>query len=400
MAQEIQLEPDHRRGRPAVLESRGGRLDHRSAPQVGLHASVWHLPLTRASCGSFARSKSPGRAEHAHQPLVSCLVNGQTSTTPKRPVRRPSLPLPLRPDAVTVPLRACCGECYPITEECLKEGAHWEEKFTRAARRRRNSSADAHAHAHAARHRRVCDDIPGFGAMVSVDEIDRRHGTSSVAPAASPVSPSPAASYSTDSTEIEAGLAPSFSRKVSLGADPPPIVQEEADDDLFPLPSPRAFSSALQHAAEPDPFALPQGSATSGSHGDDDDTVFFTPDISPAIAAWEQGSHSSTSSPSESLGPTTPLQAYTRGMAVPASPHHQPEALFADETDNTDKDNDFAFADALPESPALPSTPSTPGAGRKRSFMNLPGRGSFMRAGADLWKGVTAIGSSPLPISI
>ena len=59
------------------------------------------------------------------------------------PTRRPSLPrYHRRQDELTIPLRDCCADCERITEECLKEGNDWEEKFSRGARRRRSASLE------------------------------------------------------------------------------------------------------------------------------------------------------------------------------------------------------------------------------------------------------------------
>ena len=58
-------------------------------------------------------------------------------------MRRPSLPIyHRRQDELTVPLRDCCADCQRITEECLKEGNDWKEKFSRGARRRRSASLE------------------------------------------------------------------------------------------------------------------------------------------------------------------------------------------------------------------------------------------------------------------
>ncbi|KAH9005878.1 hypothetical protein EDB86DRAFT_2876852 [Lactarius hatsudake] len=66
-----------------------------------------------------------------------------TPTTSARP-RAPSLP-PLQRserDRVTIPLRPCCPDCFSATERATLLGEKWTEKFSRAARRRRSASAD------------------------------------------------------------------------------------------------------------------------------------------------------------------------------------------------------------------------------------------------------------------
>ncbi|KAK7054719.1 hypothetical protein VNI00_003182 [Paramarasmius palmivorus] len=47
------------------------------------------------------------------------------------------------PKIVTIPLRACCTDCFHITEECLRTGNQWEERFSKGARRRRGSSVSS-----------------------------------------------------------------------------------------------------------------------------------------------------------------------------------------------------------------------------------------------------------------
>ncbi len=42
----------------------------------------------------------------------------------------------------TVPLRACCSNCFHAAEQSLQEGDQWKEKFTRGARRLRRASVD------------------------------------------------------------------------------------------------------------------------------------------------------------------------------------------------------------------------------------------------------------------
>lgn len=359
---------------------------------------------------SFSKSRSPTRGEQAHQPLVSCLVNGPTPT-PRRHARRPSLPLPPRPDAVTVPLRACCRECYPITEECLREDVAWEEKFTRGARRRRNSSADAHAHAHAARHRKVCDDVPGFESVVFADEVDKRRSL--------PPQPEP------EDDDVEQ-LAPSFSRRVQCADKPPPplrtpVIAEEAEEHLFPLPSPSASSPPLHACADGDFFTQsPDASrnarprADPGDDGEGDaprESIYYTPDASPAPMPRAPTTPSAQSSREDSADdsdmPLTPPPAHTHAAdAEPAKhgipiPPARPDTLYDDSLVAS-----FAFVDSPPldlHSHAGASGPTELSASpRRRHFMhmpNLPGPGSFLRAGADLFKGVGGLGG-PVPLSV
>ncbi|KAI0651242.1 hypothetical protein C8Q79DRAFT_1114248 [Trametes meyenii] len=93
--------------------------------------------------------------------------------------RRASLPQPVQPEVVTIPLRACCAQCYPSIDSCLKAGDHYQVHFSKGAARRRKSISDAHAPP-PSRSIRHClrDTMPGFDAIVAVDEIDHhRHST-------------------------------------------------------------------------------------------------------------------------------------------------------------------------------------------------------------------------------
>ena len=331
---------------------------------------------------SFSRTRSLTPSENGYQPLVPCIVNANanananpgastttTTTTTRRPhVRRPSLPLPPRPDLVTVPLRPCCAECYPITEECLREGVEWKEKFTRGARRRRNSSADMLAHAHAQRHRRVQDDVPGFEAVVLVDEVDKRHR---VGGATHDMSVAPADDGETENDgEGERLLLPSLTRlriadpsssakprtETSAIAEANEDEDEEAggaSDTGFPLPSPtrrttspgasfsplppvpcdddmRLLLQAMTDARAVEEFLLLHAGGTadgprhdvcyaeeeSGESGEGVNraSVYYTPDTSPVVPLLEPSS--AASSPEE--GPYTPSPRTPSPTAAPS----------------------------------------------------------------------------------
>ncbi|RDX43927.1 hypothetical protein OH76DRAFT_1360524 [Lentinus brumalis] len=131
--------------------------------------------------------RSPSR-DAAHRPLVSCLVQAESSTSTAshaipphrgRP-RRASLPAPVQADAVTVPLRSCCPQCYHSIDKCMKEGDHWEVHFSRGASRRRRSVSDAHTPSRS-RHC-VRDAMPGFDAIVAVDEVEQRRKSTEIDP--------------------------------------------------------------------------------------------------------------------------------------------------------------------------------------------------------------------------
>ncbi|KAE9411191.1 hypothetical protein BT96DRAFT_1670 [Gymnopus androsaceus JB14] len=193
-----------------------------------------------------ARSSSRGREPTS--PLSPCLVHRSPSSSriesvsPRKLERRPSLPNSppldvLGKPLVTIPLRSCCTDCVTITEECLKEGEAWVEKFTRGARRRRNSSADSDcgftpvASTHHG-HKDVAVIRLGSSASITVDEVDRRRRSREI---------EPDSSTGTSSSPINIPTAHS-------------AIIEEDEDQLFPLPSPRRSpNSSPANSASPSP---------------------------------------------------------------------------------------------------------------------------------------------------
>ncbi|EPQ61241.1 hypothetical protein GLOTRDRAFT_119138 [Gloeophyllum trabeum ATCC 11539] len=206
------------------------------------------VPKIISKKSSFTRD----REEAPPSPLSPCLVHREPgSPRSPRPVRRCSVPLSPRPDLVTIPLRACCPDCIHTTEESLKEGAEWKERFTRGARRRRNSSCSSDEGSGARYGESVRSSLERR--VLSVDEVDKRRRSSGSGDehdhhrgreciinlndesphlSRSPGSPNdpPCLGVST------VGLSPSIPR-----ASPIP---EEDEDQLFPLPSPRRSPSA------------------------------------------------------------------------------------------------------------------------------------------------------------
>ncbi|KAK0206665.1 hypothetical protein DFS33DRAFT_1273081 [Desarmillaria ectypa] len=90
------------------------------------------------------------------EPLLPCLVHREQRsvsthssptihhTIPAALTRTASLPMTdhTGKPVATVPLRACCPNCFHTTEQSLQEGDRWKEKFTRGARRLRRASID------------------------------------------------------------------------------------------------------------------------------------------------------------------------------------------------------------------------------------------------------------------
>ncbi len=310
----------------------------------------------------------------------------------------------------------------------MKEGDDWQEKFTRGARRRRNSSADACQHRHVQRHRSVRDDLPGFGAIVSVDEVDRRHGISRTAATASALSP--------DDSDEEA-LAPSLSRtKVSDTAlTPPPAaigeVEEEEEEDEFPFPLTSASTSRApltdeDHSHAPaspvlsealaDACQLSQHLESQTAEYEDDETirnretVYYTPDSSPMLESDEPSliySSPSLSTDKEDTvvidTPKTPPQT----SAIPitgTSAHHK--AWYSDFTLSTldilhessdlrrTRSSHYSTSSASPELTDYVPTLVASTSPRKRNFLqSLPSPSSFLRVGTDVLKGMAAPGT-------
>ncbi|KAL9715632.1 hypothetical protein Ac2012v2_000075 [Leucoagaricus gongylophorus] len=130
--------------------------DLSSSSFEGTHVVI-RIPIPK-----FIRRISPSRNASDRSlslspttPLSPCLVQRTPSCPASEPRYLPSqqplnrrLPQPnnqWRQDGQTVPLRACCPDCFPTTEQCLKEGSTWQENFTKGARRRRRASLDSSA---------------------------------------------------------------------------------------------------------------------------------------------------------------------------------------------------------------------------------------------------------------
>ncbi|KAF9466927.1 hypothetical protein BDZ94DRAFT_1233470 [Collybia nuda] len=284
-----------------------------ASPSLGPSSSVedarvvLKVPIPRLarfiskSTRSPSRGRSPSASPPTPKPLSPCLVHRSPSSSPSTPakaMRRSSLPLTThhkRKDdtALTIPLRACCPDCVPITEESLKEGEQWQEKFSRGARRRRSASLDNNdsflsSSPTALRQSRGFSAVtvnPSAPAVViscanprydkastfsiTVDEVDKRRKSLESEDDArrlrQPHNSSPRNSLAFHSPNAPFSSAPhtlvyrphekeastsstssSISASSELGSvDYPPRrpksspIQEEDEDQLFPLPSPR-----------------------------------------------------------------------------------------------------------------------------------------------------------------
>ncbi|KAK0468468.1 uncharacterized protein EV420DRAFT_468846 [Desarmillaria tabescens] len=121
-----------------------------SPPDVKEHITL-KIPLP-----SFLTKTLPSPHYTHAEPLSPCLVHREqrSASTHSSPTIHHAIPAALTRTAslpmtdhngkpvTTVPLRACCPNCFHTTEQSLQEGDRWKEKFTRGARRLRRASID------------------------------------------------------------------------------------------------------------------------------------------------------------------------------------------------------------------------------------------------------------------
>ncbi|KAK0491136.1 hypothetical protein IW261DRAFT_1413506 [Armillaria novae-zelandiae] len=121
-----------------------------SSPDGREHITL-KLPLP-----SFLTKTPPGPHCTHTEPLSPCLVHRERRsvstqssptihhTIPAALTRTASLPMTdhTGKSIATVPLRACCPNCFHAAERSLQEGDQWKEKFTRGAKRLRRASVD------------------------------------------------------------------------------------------------------------------------------------------------------------------------------------------------------------------------------------------------------------------
>ncbi|KAI0651392.1 hypothetical protein C8Q79DRAFT_897042 [Trametes meyenii] len=357
------------------------------------------------------KPRSPSRGDAAHRPLVSCLVHHDhpsadsprpsCSSSPSPRVGRPrraSLPQPVQPEVVTVPLRACCAQCYPSIDSCLKAGDHYQVHFSKGAARRRKSVSDAHAPP-PSRSIRHClrDTMPGFDAIVAVDEIDRRRRSTDIdALTAFTVQMAPPADP--DDLTLRRALSlpnemhPCRPPLVASVLPPPSLcsryhshphaapIPEEDEPRLSPrrtpVPSPFASSTnlpstRLAHAA---PVTLLQRLTSPAD-----------PSLSDFASATPEKAALETPLPAS---PITPL-SYERESSYFALKYEPPTTH--ERVPSTDSPTSSPSA-----SPRLEH--SRPGGlgRRKRSLINLPGAGSIFRASTQVLKGISSMGGVPM----
>ena len=289
---------------------------------------------------------------------------------------------------MTIPLRSCCLDCYPITEECLKEGSAWQEKFTRGARRLRNSSSDSGSPTFSAyrSRRKVSDDLPGFDQMLlQVDEVERLRKTTVESSSSLEDEGSSSSSTSNDETP-PSPIPPSLKRRtdsqvtmdISTLIKPLPIsppIQEEDEDQLFPLPrsphrtpipSPNPSSTNLVKDAKNMSDLLGR-LHVSGSD----------PDNVPALSPSSPSASASSSSPEISL-------------ATPSLSHNLP---FFSSSPNTS----IPLSASPPSTPNLHRVTSADRSPWKKPTIHIPTASSLLKTGADVLKGLS-MGGSPLAV--
>ncbi|KAJ3555147.1 hypothetical protein NP233_g12277 [Leucocoprinus birnbaumii] len=147
----------HRAGTAAAsdTESTDDPTSSTAAPLLSSSPGETHIVLC-VPTPRFVRQTSRSRALcEAHPPvhfqhhLPSLLPLASCNEYPPHRLQTPVAIRSLTHSAVgprthlTIPLRTCCPDCFRITDQCLKEGSSWQEKFTRGARRRRSASLDS-----------------------------------------------------------------------------------------------------------------------------------------------------------------------------------------------------------------------------------------------------------------
>ncbi|KAH8829833.1 hypothetical protein DL96DRAFT_1706675 [Flagelloscypha sp. PMI_526] len=214
---EVNLTEKHIRiptwGRRAASESTGV-FDETEPEKEGVRIV---LPRFRRSHStSSKRLASP-----TTPPALPSILRSPSLTPPLVPkrLRRPSLPVPLH--AETIPLRACCHECYSITEESIND-PEWVEKFSKSAQ---------HPHLH-----------PGQDGVfeLKVDEVDKIRRSRPPSP------PPPSIGASSLTIDAEKSL-----RCITRSS---PIYEHDEDESqLFPLPSPCRFTPSPTHTPSTTP---------------------------------------------------------------------------------------------------------------------------------------------------
>ncbi|KAG5338530.1 hypothetical protein C0989_007156 [Termitomyces sp. Mn162] len=410
----------------------------------------------------IVRSPTRGRGTSPSlKPLSPCLVQRDPSSSPTTPkyVRRASLPLTTcnipKHDAPTVPLRPCCANCVPVTEESFKEGEEWQEKFTKGARRRRSASLDNNdGNFGLNTSRSGVGDLPGrvdlspgtryrsSAFALTVDEVDKRHRPQEFTEEtklfrfASPRTSSTAAFHSpaggsTSQLHTSRSVAKVSSTSLpSLDVPPRPLksspIQEEDEDQLFPLPSPRRTPSASPASSVvPSPHPSPHTSTSnlnsgSGLRSGSDEILVkalsrkssdsnLEPSVAPTCVSVPIDDVSNTplsmtqDKPQLGLNPNLDLNTHTRSKSVsiliPSKPLPSPPSASSASSSPIQNRSRTTATPNSPDSPCSP-TMGSPSKTRRPSF-SLPSiKDAIKGASVDMLKGVSSMGSGSVMGSI
>ncbi|KAH9836649.1 uncharacterized protein C8Q71DRAFT_52815 [Rhodofomes roseus] len=341
------------------------------------------------------RTRSPSRSEFVHRPLVPCLVHHHhhpsypsdspsTSVyTPRRPFRAASVPSSPRPipsaQIVTIPLRPCCPDCVHSMDACLRQGAHWQEKFTRGALhlQRRASSSDARSDFSA--HRRLYDTLPGFDSVVgslAVDEVDKigKERGARRLPAV------PLAEMNVEEG-VDGGLLPSLSRNASTSRLP---------DTIGRRPAKAPFHAKATSDSERPFFELPDFSPV--------DEKFASSLVAPGLRgrSVEALGSPALTSVHERQEPSIYARFRTDGpiaRGLSSSPEPLPQSI--PEPIQTSLSPQPPY-DEVYRGPSR--SQRRPSQTQRRPHLHLPAPSSFLKVGAEMLRGVTMSAGTPLSV--
>ncbi|KAF8480826.1 hypothetical protein DFH94DRAFT_430355 [Russula ochroleuca] len=265
----------------------------------------------------------------------------RANTTTATSSSLPSTPL------VTIPLRPCCPNCFSATESAALQGDNWIESFSRPVRRRRSVSTD----------NRPCP--PHLVATTSGAAIQWSTAGEGPSTPTSSSSSSVFRSVVVDEADEKAGHTDEV---VVSGSDGQGInkvrkdfdrlsVRDPGDDVLPPLLS--------RHKHKPWLSPIPSNNPS-------------VDDLSPARAVSEEVD---SSPESDSVSPASSPTPPTPSSSVAPTPASSPT---------------ISYAAPPPTRGRGSSSPSMPGSFR------IPKGAALLRAGSDILRGVSVLGSSPV----
>ncbi|KAH9850621.1 hypothetical protein C2E23DRAFT_834708 [Lenzites betulinus] len=349
------------------------------------------------------KARSPSR-DAAHRPLVSCLVHTlqPSSSTdsessippaPARPrqgrARGASLPQPVQADAVTVPLRSCCAQCYACIDRCMKQGDHWQVLFSKGAARRRKSVSDAHrpSPSRSARHC-VREAMPGFDAIVAVDEVDRRRRSTEIEALAAVLHQTPGAVLAMSAAGPESDDL-QLRRALSLPNESHPCRVAGLHTHLHLRTASIPEEDELRPSPRRTPIASPFASTTNLPstrivHGTQSKLV------------------QRVTSPSDAKPEKVALQAPLPASPSPPPREKEPPSYFSMSYQPSTTPADRYYADSPTSSPSSSpridhAAPAGLGTPRKRSLMHLA-PATIFRASTQMLKGISGMAGPPMSV--